>query len=87
MLELVTTPRIVAVTPAGVATRLGDLRREFEQIEDWPQMEVDAALFLSDVCQVLGLSESDRRAVLGAQAAAYVDATESARNVYTLVRG
>ncbi len=86
MIDLLTLPRLVAVSPAGVAARLGDLRHEFERGGDWPEMDVNAALLLSDVCRVLGLSETDRRAVLGAQATAYVEAEEGARNIYTLVR-
>jgi hypothetical protein len=82
MVDLTTLPRMIAVSPVGMAARLGDLRREFEQDGDWPEtMEVNAALFLSDVCRVLGLSDAERRKVLGVDAAAYVATEEDARPI------
>jgi hypothetical protein len=76
MIDLATLPRLVAERPAGIAARLGDLRREFEQGEDWPHMEVNAALFLSDVCRALGLSEPERLRVLGPEAGILVKSEE-----------
>ena len=81
MIDIATLPRLVAVAPAGITARLGDLRHEFEQSGDWPEMNVNAALFLSDVCRALGLSDIERRQALGPDAVAYVAAEEGARSV------
>ncbi len=85
MIDIAVLPRLGAMAPIGIAARLGDLRRELESSEDWPgDMTVNAALFLNDVCRVLGLSDVERETVLGANASAYVVAEEDARPAYYL---
>lgn len=41
--------------------------------------EVNAAMLLSDLCVFLGLSDQNRRKILGAQAATYIDQTLAAQ--------
>jgi hypothetical protein len=41
--------------------------------------EVNAAEMISDLCLFLGLSDQNRRKILGARAATYIDQTLTAR--------
>jgi hypothetical protein len=60
--------------------QLKRLREEFEcdgtSIAD---IEIPAALLISDVCQTLGLEDWERREVLGPDAARYVDCVKDVR--------
>ena len=63
-----------------------DLLTHFRQILERENSEsiqeldnINAAMILSDLCVFLGLSDQNRRKVLGAQAATYIDQTLTAR--------
>jgi hypothetical protein len=63
-----------------IVKRLAAWRRTFElEAEGGMQtVEVNAALFLSDICMALGLNEADQRKVLGKSASTYAMAFTNA---------
>lgn len=65
----------VSNTASLLARAIGRFRRHVEQEAQEPveQLDVNAALFLSDLCQFLHFSPGTSRAVLGDQAAKHVD--------------
>ncbi len=67
---------IKGVEYASMTSLLQDFRRQLEHehggpIHEWN--EVNAAELISDLCVFLGLSDQNRRKVLGARAATYLD--------------
>ena len=61
---------------------LQDFRRQLEHENGGPiheLNEVNAAELISDLCVFLGLSDQNRRKVLGARAATYLDQTMTAQ--------
>ena len=82
-----TSPRYIkAIEYASMTSLLQDFRRTLEhecggyihQLDN-----VNAAMIISDLCVFLGLSAENRRKILGAQAATFIDSimSESARSM------
>jgi len=73
---------IKGVEYASMTTLLQDFRRQLEHEHGGPiheLTEVNAAELISDLCVFLGLSDQNRRKVLGAKAAIHIDQTLIAR--------
>jgi hypothetical protein len=69
---------IKGVEYASMTSLLQDFRRQLEHESGGPVHElndVNAAVMISDLCLFLGLSDQNRRKVLGARAAMYIDQT------------
>jgi hypothetical protein len=69
---------IKGVEYASLTLLLQDFRRQLEHASGGPIHELDevnAAELLSDLCIFLGLSDQNRRKVLGARAALNIDQT------------
>jgi hypothetical protein len=67
---------------ASMTSLLQDFRRQLEHEYGGPVHELNeanAAELLSDLCVFLGLSDQNRRKVLGARAATYLDQTLTAQ--------
>jgi len=67
---------------ASMTSLLQDFRRQLEHEHGGPiheMSEVNAAELLSDLCVFLGLSDHNRRKVLGARAATHIDRALTAR--------
>ena len=78
---------IKGVEYASMTSLLQDFRRQLEHENGGPIHElndVNAAELLSDLCVFLGLSDLNRRKVLGARAATHIDQALSARAVAML---
>jgi len=78
---------IKGVEYASMSSLLQDFRRQLEHECGGPVHElsdVNAAELLSDLCAFLGLSDQNRRKVLGARAAMYIDQTLAARVEVTI---
>ncbi len=65
-------PLQLAVEPVA---RLSRIREDLQTIETWPEVHVDGALLLLDVCEALGLDHESTALVLGQEAAQYVQQT------------
>jgi hypothetical protein len=73
---------IKGVEYASMTSLLQDFRRQLEHEYGGPIhefTEANAAELLSDLCVFLGLSDQNRRKVLGARAATYLDQTLTAQ--------
>lgn len=73
---------IKGVEYASMTALLQDFRRQLEHENGGPiheLNEVNAAELISDLCIFLGLSEQNRRKILGARAATYLDQTLTAQ--------
>jgi hypothetical protein len=73
---------IKGVEYASMTSLLQDFRRQLEHRSGGPLHElneVNAAELISDLCVFLGLSDQNRRKVLGARAATYIDQTLAAQ--------
>ncbi|NTU64133.1 MAG: hypothetical protein HGB05_12210 [Chloroflexi bacterium] len=73
---------IKGVEYASMTSLLQDFRRQLEHEHGGPiheLTEVNAAELISDLCVFLGLSDHNRRKVLGAKAATYLDQALTAR--------
>ncbi len=70
-------PRYIkSVEYASMTSLLTDFRRSLEHTSGGPIHELDtinAAMILSDLCVFLGLSDQNRRKILGAKAASWID--------------
>jgi hypothetical protein len=69
---------IKGVEYASMTSLLQDFRRHLEHENGGPvyeMNEVNAAELISDLCVFLGLSDQNRRKVLGVRAAMYIDQT------------
>ncbi len=70
-------PRYIkAVEYASMTSLLTDFRRTLEHESGGPIQEMDAvnaAMLLSDLCVFLVLSDQNRRKILGAKAASWID--------------
>ena len=78
---------IKGVEYASMTSLLQDFRRQLEHGCGGPVhelSEVNAAELISDLCVFLGLSDQNRRKVLGAKAATYLDQTLTERAGATL---
>lgn len=78
---------IKGVEYASMTSLLQDFRRQLEHEHGGPiheMSEVNAAELISDLCVFLGLSDQNRRKVLGARAAAYLDQALTAKVRATL---
>ena len=67
---------IKGVEYASMTSLLQDFRRQLEHDSGGPIHElnqISAAALISDLCLFLGLSDQNRRKVLGARAATYID--------------
>ncbi len=66
----------------SLTAALKHFRQQVEQSTGTPvqNIEINAALFLDDVCRFIGLSDEKRREVLGRQAAAFVSSMEPEPN-------
>ncbi len=76
---------IIGVEYASMTSLLQDFRRQLEHASGGPVQELDqvnAAMLINDLCVFLGLSDQNRRKILGARAAMFVDAAllEAARS-------
>ena len=76
---------IKGVEYASMTSLLQDFRRQLEHDSGGPIQEleqVNAAMLINDLCVFLGLSDQNRRKILGARAAMFVDAAvlETARS-------
>ena len=72
---------------ASLTSLLQDFRRQLEHASGGPLHELDevnAAELLSDLCIFLGLSDQNRRKVLGARAALHIDLTLAAQVTQTI---
>jgi hypothetical protein len=73
---------IKGVEYASMTSLLQDYRRQLEHEHGGPiyeLSEVNAAELISDLCVFLGLSDQNRRKVLGARAATYLDQSLAAQ--------
>jgi hypothetical protein len=73
---------IKGVEYASMTSLLQDFRRQLEHQSGGPIHELNetnAAELISDLCLFLGLSDQNRRRILGARAATYIDQTLTAR--------
>ena len=73
---------IKGVEYASMTSLLQDFRRQLEHEHGGPiheLSEVNAAELISDLCVFLGLSDQNRRKILGASAATYLDQILTAR--------
>jgi hypothetical protein len=73
---------IKGVEYASMTSLLQDFRRQLERGSGEPiheLTEVNAAELISDLCVFLGLSDQNRRKVLGARAATHIDRALTAR--------
>jgi hypothetical protein len=73
---------IKGVEYASMTSLLQDFRRQLEHESGGPiheLTEANAAELISDLCVFLGLSDQNRRKVLGARAATYLDQTLTAQ--------
>jgi hypothetical protein len=73
---------IKGVEYASMTSLLQDFRRQLEHESGGPIHELadtNAAELFSDLCVFLGLSDQNRRKVLGARSATYLDQTLTAR--------
>jgi hypothetical protein len=73
---------IKGVEYASLTSLLQDFRRQLEHQSGGPIHElnqINAAALLSDLCLFLGLSDQNRRKVLGARAATYLDQVLASR--------
>ena len=72
-----TYPRYIkAIEYASMTSLLTDFRRTLEHESGGPIHELDAvnaAMILSDLCVFLGLSDQNRRKILGAKAVSWID--------------
>ena len=78
---------IKGVEYASMTSLLQDFRRQLEHASGWPiheLNEVNAAELINDLCVFLGLSDQNRRKVLGARAAMYIDQTWAAQVAQTI---
>lgn len=78
---------IKGVEYASMTSLLQDFRRQLEHDSGGPVHElneVNAAELISDLCVFLGLSDQNRRKVLGARAALYIDQTWAAQVAQTI---
>jgi hypothetical protein len=77
MLEPTTSRWIKGIEYKSMTVLLADFRKtlERESGESINQLETNAALILSDLCTFLGLSDENRRKVLGVKGAYFVDTT------------
>jgi hypothetical protein len=78
---------IKGVEYASMTSLLLDFRRQLEHEHGGPVHElgeVNAAELISDLCVFLGLSDQNRRKVLGAKAATHLDQTLTERVRATL---
>ena len=76
---------VKAIRYDSLTDLLTHFRRTLEHESGGPIQELDqmnAALLINDLCVFLGLSDQNRRKILGARAATFVDATllEAARS-------
>jgi len=79
MLEL-TVPRFVkGVEYKSMTVLLADFRKRLERESGGPvnQLDMNTAEMLSDLCNFLGLSDKNRRIVLGKDGTRYVDMIET----------
>jgi hypothetical protein len=73
---------VKAIQYASLTDLLAHFRQQLERENGKPigeLSEVNAAEVISDLCVFLGLSDLNRRKVLGASAAAHIDQTLAAR--------
>jgi len=73
---------VKAIQYASMTDLLTHFRQTLEGENHKPIQELDdinAAMILSDLCVFLGLSDQNRRKVLGARAATYIDQTLAAQ--------
>ena len=73
---------IKGVENASTTSLLQDFRRQLEHEHGGPIHElgeVNAAELISDLCVFLGLSDQNRRKMLGARAATYLDQSLAAQ--------
>jgi hypothetical protein len=73
---------IKGVEYASMTSLLQDFRRQLEHENGGPVYELDeinAAELISDLCVFLGLSDQNRRKVLGVRAAIHIDQILTAR--------
>ncbi len=73
---------IKGIEYASMTSLLQDFRRQLEHESGGPiheLNEINAAELISDLCLFLGLSDQNRRKILGAQAATYIDQTLAAQ--------
>jgi hypothetical protein len=78
---------IKGVEYASMTSLLQDFRRQLEHQSGGPiheLNEVNAAELISDLCLFLGLSDQNRRRVLGARAAMYIDQALAAQSGPTI---
>ena len=78
---------IKGVQYASMTSLLQDFRRYLEHESGGPiheLNEVNAAELISDLCVFLGLSDQNRRKVLGARAAMYIDQKLAANMAQTI---
>ncbi len=78
---------IKGVEYASMTSLLQDFRRHLEHENGGPiheLNEVNAAQLISDLCIFLGLSDQNRRKVLGAQAAMHIDQTMASQFGHTI---
>ncbi len=78
---------IKGVEYASMTSLLQDFRRQLEHQSGGPIHElnqINAAALISDLCLFLGLSDQNRRKVLGARAATYLDRTLTALATQTI---
>ena len=78
---------IKGVEYASMTSLLQDFRRQLEHDSGGPiheLKEVNAAELISDLCLFLGLSDQNRRKILGARAATYMDQILTARAEATI---
>ena len=72
-----TYPRYIkAIEYASMTSLLTDFRRTLEHASGGPIQELDAVnavMILNDLCVFLGLSDENRRKILGAKAASWID--------------
>ena len=69
---------VKGVEYASMTSLLQDFRRQLEHESGGPVHElneVNAAEMISDLCLFLGLSDQNRRKILGATAASWIDQT------------
>jgi hypothetical protein len=75
---------VKAIQYASLTDLLTHFRQTLERENGKPineLSEVNAAMLLSDLCVFLGLSDQNRRKILGARAATYIDQTLAAQVV------
>jgi hypothetical protein len=78
---------VKAIQYTSMTDLLTHFRQTLERESDKPideLSEVNAAELISDLCVFLGLSDQNRRKVLGARAATYIDQTLTARAEATI---